>query len=329
MGTNGELTENVFGAAKYSVPGGALTLGGATGKLARMMRLVTVSALALCLLQCSKTAQSGWETTDDTKGTGSTVDATDALTAAEAAWSERSDLQKLEQAIASFTDAAKADPKNHEIWTKLSRAHYFKGDCHMRFSAGEPEMQTAFENGKVAAERALVALSPEFGELMKSGKPVEDGLPLLDKRAVPALYWRSSSLGKWASIDGFATLLSYKDEVRAVMGRCLELDSKYYHHGPNRYFGVFYARAPGYAGGDMDKSKEHFDASLTAAPYYMGTRVLMAQDYAVKKQDADLFDSLLKEVLEGDVNTVPEVAPENRCEQQKAKALQATRDESF
>ena len=71
---------------------------------------------------------------------------------------------------------------------------------------------------------------------------------------------------------GFATILSYKDEIRAIMARCLELDAAYFHSGPHRYFGAFYARVPAFAGGDLERSREHFDTALSVDPNYFDQR---------------------------------------------------------
>ena len=141
--------------------------------------------------------------------------------------------------------------------------------------------------------------------------------------------WRSSNLGRWASEESFATLLSYKDEIRAVMQFCLDQDPTFFYQGPDRYFGVFYARAPGFAGGDMNRSREHFETSMAIQPNYFGTRTLMAEDYAVKQGDQELFERLLMENLNRDPAAAPDAAPENRCEQRKAKKLLAEIDDLF
>ena len=55
----------------------------------------------------------------------------------------------------------------------------------------------------------------------------------------------------------------------------------------------------------------------------------MAEDLAVKLQDGDMYDKLLAEVVNGDPNAIPEIAPENVVEQAKAKALQAKKSDLF
>jgi hypothetical protein len=172
-------------------------------------------------------------------------------------------------------------------------------------------------------------MSPAFAEKMASGERIEDAISVLNASAVPALYWRASNLGRWATLESFATLLSYKDEIREVMEFCLDENPLYFYQGPDRYFGVFYAKAPGFAGGDMKKSAAHFNRSLDAQPNYFGTRVLMAEEWAIKEDNRALFEELLNYVLNTDPNVIPELVPENTCDQRKAAKLMAEIDDTF
>jgi hypothetical protein len=164
---------------------------------------------------------------------------------------------------------------------------------------------------------------------MASGELIEEAITVLNASAVPALYWRSSNLGRWAILDSFATLLSHKDEIRAVMEFCLDEAPLYWYQAPDRYFGVFYAKAPGFAGGDMRKSAAHFNISIDAQPNYFGTRILMAEEWAIKEDNRPLFEELVNYVLNGDPNSLPDIVPENLCEQRKAKKLMAEIDDTF
>ena len=164
---------------------------------------------------------------------------------------------------------------------------------------------------------------------MAAGELIEDAVSVLGPEAVPALYWRSSNLGRWATLDGFATLLSYKDEIRAIMEFCLANNPTYWFQGPDRYFGIFYARAPGFAGGDMKKSAAHFNVSIDAQPNYLGTRIAMAEEWAIKEDNKDLFLELVDYVLAADPGVVPYIRPENECEQRKAQILKDDIDEYF
>ena len=306
---------------------------GTTSESRQRARLATIG-LVLALGACGGSRDAAWDDTtanDSAAGAVSAEEAQSTLEAAGAAWAQRDDAAQLQAAIDGYTTVTQSNPSDYDSWVRLSRAHYFMADCHLRFDdAKQEEMMTAFQAGTQAAERGLMTLSPEFKEQMQAGALMQDAVSVLGEDAVPALYWRASNLGKWASQDGFATLLSYKDEIRAVMAACLEKDRDFFHWGPDRYFGVFFARAPSFAGGDLERSKEHFEASLAREPNYFGTHVLMAQDYAVKAQDRALFDEHLNFVLQGDPTSAgEELGPENRCEVRKAQQLQTQADSFF
>lgn len=289
--------------------------------------------LSLSLAGCGSSREAAWETaevsaqsqTEEAQGQFQTLSQE-----AKAAWAQRDDEAQVRAAIQKWEQALQVDPGKPEAWTALSRAYYFLADCHLRFeeNPGDAMLET-YEKSTQAAEQALMQQSPQFREKMQAGERIENAVSLLDAQSVPALYWRSSALGKWASQKGFATLLSYKDEIRAVMTHVLELNPTFYFGGPHRYFGVFYARAPSFAGGDLERSKDHFEKSLQMEPNYFATHVLYAQDWAVKAQDRAAFDKHLDYVLTHDPESLPPVAPENRCEQRKAKDLKEKAFEMF
>jgi hypothetical protein len=298
-------------------------------KFGHWVALLCMTAL---VASCGETRETAWETT---KGAGALDEASKAKVAellhqANVAWDGRADINQAKAAVDALEAATEIDPSNGEALSNLSHAIYFYADCHLRFDEDNPDLyKDTHEEGVKAAERALSALSPAFAKKMAAGSLIEDALDTLDASAVPALYWRSSNLGRWANLESFATLLSYKDEIRAVMEFCLANNPKYWYQGPDRYFGVFYAKAPGFAGGDMDKSAKHFKISMDAYPDYWGTRILMAEEWAIKEDNRALYEELIDYVLDGDPNVIPYIKPENECEQHKAQILKDDIDEYF
>jgi hypothetical protein len=164
---------------------------------------------------------------------------------------------------------------------------------------------------------------------MRGGAKVPDVIKLIPKEGVPAMYWYATALGSWAKRKSFAVLLGQKDNVKAIMTHVLELDPTYFYGGPHRYFGVFYAVAPAFAGGDLKKSREHFEKSLQISPEYLGTKVRWAEELAVKEQDEATYDKLLNEVLAGSDDALPDIKPELLVDKQKAKELIADKDDRF
>ena len=265
------------------------------------------------------------------------------LDAGMAAWNARIDgKDKVLEAVSAWEsalgcttgDAPPVDrcasppltPDNVEVLALLTRAYYFYGDSYLR---GNKDAYLETMNRAVWwGERALIAASPEFAEKMANKGKFHEVIGVVGIEGLPAMYWYATALGKWARASGFGVLVGQKDNIKATMTRALELDPNYYHGGPHRYFGAFYAIAPAFAGGDPVKSQENYDIALELAPYFLGTKVLMAENLATKLDDEELFDRLLEEVLAADPKAAPpEVLPEMLVEQEKARELQVLKDE--
>lgn len=245
----------------------------------------------------------------------------------DALWEQRGDKAKLQAALSAWETALASNPEDLDLLVKLARGNYFLADGYLR--GDSDSYLSTFEKGVDFAERALTAASPAFKERVKKGEAVKDAVEAVDANGVAALYWYSSNLGKWAKAKGFTTTLGNKDTIKAVMERCLALDETFFFGGPHRYFGAYYAVAPSFAGGDLNKSKEHFEKSLVLAPEALSTKVLMAENYAVKSQDRELFTKLLNEVLAAPDDIIAGLEPETKVEKEKARELLAGADEKF
>lgn len=272
---------------------------------------------------CGAKRIAGWEQTVQ-QGTG---DLMEILKEAQAAWNNREDPRELERAITLYEQAIAIQPNQLEVLSLLARAYYFLGDGYRR---NDPEAQLAlYDKAASYGERAM-ALHPEFLKKVKEGgeKP-EDAVQVLSPEYVPAVYWTASAIGKWARLKGFTTLLSQKSRVKKLMEWVTEKNPTYFYGGPYRYWGAFYALSPAFAGGDLNKSRQNFEKSLEVEPNYFGTKVLMADTYATKAQDRALYEKLLKEVLDADPRVLPDIIPEQKVEQAKAKDLLALMEERF
>lgn len=242
-------------------------------------------------------------------------------------WAKRTDPAAIRAAVAEWEKAAAVEPTNMALLVRLTRGYYFLADGYLR--GNEKEYLEIMDKAVKWGEKAMIAASPEFGAKMRDGGKIPEAVKLVPKEGVPAMYWYASALGKWAKMKGFAVLLGQKDNVKATMDRCLELEPTFFYGGPHRYFGAFYAVAPAFAGGDLEKSKVHFNKSLEIAPSYVGTKVLWAAELSTKQQDEDTFETLLGEVLAAPDDAIPELTPEIIVEKGKAKELLAEQGELF
>ncbi len=250
--------------------------------------------------------------------------ATDAMTQAHAAWDGREDTAKLKEALAVYEKIV-AKKASRDVFTRLSRGYYLLATGHLK---KEEEILAAYDKGASYGERIL-GLRAEFIKCIKEDKKDYECLGVCKKGDVPGIYWAYANLGKWSVLKGFTTVLKNKSKLKNFVDTAAKLDPAFYHGAADRGLGAYYAKAPSFAGGDLDKSKTHFDKSLALAPNYLGTKVLMAEYWTVKKQDRKLFEKLLKEVIAADANIVPDIAPIQKIEQRKAKALLKQAEDLF
>jgi tetratricopeptide (TPR) repeat protein len=293
-----------------------------------MVHKHVVLALALLMPLGCAGRKAAWKDGDGGQdGAASGSEAAALVARGDEHWTKRTDPAAIRAAVAEWEKAAAAEPKNMELLVKLTRGYYFLADGYLR--GNEKEYLEVMDKAVKWGEKAMIAASPEFEAKMRDGGKIPAAVKLVPKEGVPAMYWYASALGKWAKKKGFAVLLGQKDNVKATMDRCLELDPTFFYGGPHRYFGAFYAVAPAFAGGDLEKSKVHFNKSLEIAPNYVGTKVLWAAELSTKQQDEDTFETLLNEVLAAPDDAIPELIPEIIVEKGKAKELLADQDELF
>jgi hypothetical protein len=293
-----------------------------------MVHKHVVLALALLMPFGCAGRKAAWKDGDGGQDGASAGTETAALIAkGDEHWGKRTDPAAIRAAVAEWEKAAAVEPKNMELLVRLTRGYYFLADGYLR--GNEKEYLVIMDKAVKWGEKAMVAASPEFEAKMRDGGKIPEAVKLVPKAGVPAMYWYASALGKWAKMKGFAVLLGQKDNVKATMDRCLELEPTFYYGGPHRYFGAFYAVAPSFAGGDLEKSKVHFNKSLEIAPTYVGTKVLWAAELSTKLQDEDTFETLLNEVLAAPDDSIPELTPEIIVEKGKAKELLAQQSELF
>ena len=281
-----------------------------------MKNLILLSSLFLLLTSCATSRISGWNKIFGGKSL-SKVELEKEMQVAKSYWDKRDDKEQLLKALSSFENIANAN-NSYDAMTFLSRGYYLLADGHLE---NMDEKKKNWEIGITWGEKAM-ATNPEFKKrVIDNGEKIEDVLKYLDKGQIEAIYWTAVNLGKWGKNSGIATVLKYKTQIKNMINRVGELDKNFFYGAYDRYWGAYYAVAPGFAGGDMEKSLQSFNSAIKTEKNYLGNYVLLADYWARKKGDKDMFVNNLNKVLKMNPNSVKAIAPENKIEQRKAKKL--------
>lgn len=241
------------------------------------------------------------------------------------AFKQRADQAQAEAAIKFWSEALAVDPSRHDIRVKLARANYFLADSHLwlefnidgKEAAGE-RMAKLYKNAANEAEFALGQKYPGFRSKYCARQPFNTALEQLDKDSVPAMYWYAASLSRYALMTSLVEVLNQTDRIKAMMDLIQRWDPSFWYYASDRYLGGFYTKIP-FPTGDLPRSSKHFEKAIQSAPTYLATRVIYAEMNAAKAGDRALFQRLLGEVLSFDLDSAPEIKPENAAEQKKAK----------
>ncbi len=244
---------------------------------------------------------------------------------ADAYYEKRAEAISMREAIENYKQVVKLDPSNKDVLQKLGIACYWYAAGHLT----DKDAQSKYYNNGAQYGEMAMALNPAFKARVAAGEKDYECLDSLGKEDIASVYWVFANLGRWSNLKGFTTILKNKNKLKAIADWVARTDENYYHGAGHRVLGTYYAKAPSFAGGDLNKSKTHFERSLEISDDYIGTKVLMAEFYAFKKQDKELFIKLLTDAVNKDVNSIPDLEFEQSVDQKKAKELLANADDMF
>ena len=291
--------------------------------------------------------------TEPAKGTGKADEAAKQALAGDAAFELRKDEAKAREAVAAYEASLAADANQPELRIKLVRVLYLLADGYYRLAEKEDEMLDAFERGVTNAGAALQQVNPSFRRKICSGGPIPEAIATLDRASVAPMYWFATHVGKYGLAKDLLEVLANKDMIFAAMDALKRLNPSYYYHAPDRYLGGYYTKVP-FPKGDLPTAFQHFRLSMKGSPNYLATYNLVAEMYAPRvigliapKSERCVVDSpklaeagkyhpcraffekLLRHVLDAKPEILPDLAPEQAVEQEKAKKLLAEIDTFF
>ncbi|MEW6594130.1 MAG: TRAP transporter TatT component family protein [Thermodesulfobacteriota bacterium] len=188
---------------------------------------------------------------------------------------------------------------------------------------GRPERSVALaEKARGYGAALLSALGPDLAVTAPEDSFVR-ALAALDHGAAPQLFWGGYGLAVWVKYQaGSPAALALLPRLELLMQRVVALDPGLFHGAAHAFLGTYYGARPQMVGGNPVKSRQHFEQSLALSGRdFLLTQVAYAETYARQTFDRELYEKLLREVVDYPLAQRPELTLSNTLAQRRARRL--------
>lgn len=179
---------------------------------------------------------------------------------------------------------------------------------------------------------ALLCLTPTLQENIHAPLDNFSGcLVAFQKSNVPSLFWAGYGWATWIRLqNGAPAALADLPKVEQIMLRVVDLDETYYYGAAHIFLGYYYGSRPEMLGGNLEKSRSHFERALQIADRnFLLAQVSFAESYARLSYNRELFENLLTEVLSYPQKNDSDLATSNQLAKSRARTLLAQIDDLF
>lgn len=147
----------------------------------------------------------------------------------------------------------------------------------------------------LAKDYALVALRLDPIFVTTEKESFRDALSQAND--VRAIFWYGNTLGRYLEFHPFTALMGGMHDVRASFERAVELDPTYIDGAPLRSLGSFFARVPGFLGGDMELAEIIHQQAMAVSSVFLENTVNWADFVLRPRQDWEALCSALNSVI--------------------------------
>ncbi len=202
-------------------------------------------------------------------------------------------LNRLREALAAAERAraigGSTDAERKDILTRCAELAFELGSLIGDTDPKAADLLATYEKSKNYAFECLL-LVPEFKAAMeqKKNKVDQESAQLVPKEYASVLLLMASAWGRSVELRGTFAQMADHGKLVLLAERALALDETVQYAGPHRFFGAYYAQLPGIAGGDMKRSRKHFDRAIEISPDFLENHVMLAEDWALEEGDLAL-----------------------------------------
>lgn len=250
------------------------------------------------------------------------------------AFTEEQDLAFAEQALPAniklLDVMLKNDPENARL-LRLGSEGYNSYALAFLEDTDPGRARAFYRRGKEYGMRILRRDASWARALDGTLEDLKGRLAEADQGDVPALFWTAFGWGSeiylsLTSPDAIADL----PKAEALMDFVARTDSTYYYAGADLFLGTLYGSRPKMLGGDLEKSRRHFDRALRLnGGRFLMTYVYYARSVAVQSLDEALFDELLAKVDTASLEILPKARLANQVAKRKSELLKSRKSDLF
>ena len=191
------------------------------------------------------------------------------------------------------------------------------------------------ECGRPQRAGRLAAKARNYGLALLDGLPTlitvrtgsltefKQALAGVKQNDVEILFWGGYGWAVWVhGQQGSPASLISLPKIEQIMLRTLELDESIYHGAAHLFLADYYGSRPKLLGGEPEKSRSHFEKALAiSARRFLPIQVAYAESYARLSYDRELYENLLREVIDFPLGSCPELTLSNQIAKQRAERL--------
>ncbi|MGB2959317.1 MAG: TRAP transporter TatT component family protein [Bacteroidota bacterium] len=250
------------------------------------------------------------------------------------AFTEEDDLEFAEQALPGNLKLLavwlKSEPENERL-LRLASEGYSSYALAFLEEEHTDRARSFYLRGRDYGLRLLIQKEEVAEALGGSPDDLRAALEGQDRDLAPGAFWTAFGWGGYINItltspDAIADL----PRAEALMEFVADRDSSYYFGGADIFLGALYGSRPKMLGGDVDRSRTHFERALAINEgKFLMTHVYYARSYAVQTQDEALFEKLLTTVERASLEILPDYRLANAVAKEKAKLLLARKSDLF
>jgi hypothetical protein len=247
---------------------------------------------------------------------------------------KQTDLELVFEGAPSFLlmiDSLLADnPDSNSLRLTATRSY----SCYATALAACGKKERAASLSASAKKHALTLLDDRLHFAAAKGYAPDDlrrALASCARGDVPNLFWGGYGWAIWLQYQGGAPAsLADLIKVEQIMLRVVELDEGYYHGAAHLFLGSYYGSRSEMLGGRPEAARTHFDRALALSNrHFLPAQVAFADTYARTMFDRELFEQLLREVIDFPLESEPDFALVNLVAKKRAQELLADADRYF